>query len=337
MQENCPLLGEKPEALLLLEFDLRGPSGKRTLSDVLGSPLPSILGSPGAPLRWALGFSSRFFADHSRADLMPHGLRPLQYNGDERYRPELQESPGHLLAVAGGLWEEVLCATERLRAILSYRDCPIVAVNIGFRQGTDRDHTGFLDGTSNLQELGEKELCRCIFIQPEDDPVFGGGTYIVVRKYEEDLRMWNTLSPGVQEQLIGRQKESGVFLDGGHSWTPKAWDHTPPTAHVRRAHPRDAVLPPEEQWKDRIYRRSITYREGRGRGDISAGVLFIALVRDPHRQVVRIHNERLLPERGTRDHFLDSGYVSLKRSVCYILPSVKSGSLKESIPVSLLG
>lgn len=183
-----------------------------------------------------------------------------------------------------------------------------------------RGHSGFIDGTSNLQELNQAQFSQCVFVQPEDDQPFVGGTYLVFRKYEENLEVWNDLPDFVQEKLIGRRKHSGNFLNQSSEWTSGVWAETSPNAHIRRTHPREISVKHPDHWKERIYRRSIKFTERNAEGSLRYGLLFIALVRDPEVQFVRIHNERLLPIEGLKDYFLSSGYIKPLCTACYFLP-----------------
>jgi putative iron-dependent peroxidase len=47
----------------------------------------------------------------------------------------------------------------------------------------------------------------------EEDPVFAGGSYVIVQKYLHDLAGWGGLSTEAQERIIGRKKLSDVELD----------------------------------------------------------------------------------------------------------------------------
>jgi deferrochelatase/peroxidase EfeB len=144
---------------------------------------------------------------------------------------------------------------------------------------------------------------------------------MVFRKYEEDLEMWNDLPDSVQEFFVGRDKLTGRFLNGREMWTPSVWEKTSPCAHIRRANPREVPASHPDHWKERIYRRGLKFIEQRRDGDLTYGLLFIALVRDPEMQFARIHNERMLPTVGSKDHFLSSGYIKPLHSSCYYLPT----------------
>jgi putative iron-dependent peroxidase len=79
----------------------------------------------------------------------------------------------------------------------------------GFRYFDDRDILGFVDGTENPRGDAVREA---VLIR-EEDPVFAGGSYVIVQKYLHDLAGWEGLSTEAQERIIGRKKLSDVELD----------------------------------------------------------------------------------------------------------------------------
>jgi len=79
----------------------------------------------------------------------------------------------------------------------------------GFRYFDERDLLGFVDGTENPTGSTAAEA---VFIGGED-PVFAGGSYVIVQKYLHNLDAWNKLSTEAQEKIIGRTKVSDIELD----------------------------------------------------------------------------------------------------------------------------
>ena len=47
----------------------------------------------------------------------------------------------------------------------------------------------------------------------EEDPIFAGGSYVIVQKYLHNMDGWNALSSEDQERIIGRKKLSDIELD----------------------------------------------------------------------------------------------------------------------------
>jgi putative iron-dependent peroxidase len=78
----------------------------------------------------------------------------------------------------------------------------------GFRSFDDRDLLGFVDGTENP----EGGAARDAVLIGDEDPDFGGGSYVVVQKYLHALDSWNALSVEEQERAVGRTKLNDVEL-----------------------------------------------------------------------------------------------------------------------------
>ena len=78
----------------------------------------------------------------------------------------------------------------------------------GFRSFDERDLLGFVDGTENPED---SDAADAVLIGSED-PVFAGGSYVIVQKYLHDLAAWNALSVEEQELAIGRKKLDDVEL-----------------------------------------------------------------------------------------------------------------------------
>lgn len=121
----------------------------------------------------------------------------------------------------------------------------------GFRWVDDRDLSGFIDGTENPQ--GE-EIAEVTLI---DDGKDKGGSYVLVQRYEHDLRKWDRFSEHEQEKMIGRTKHDSVELDE---------DVRNVTSHVSR------VVIEEEGEELSIMRHSLPYGTASGKH----GLFFIA-------------------------------------------------------------
>ena len=79
----------------------------------------------------------------------------------------------------------------------------------GFKYFDERDLLGFVDGTENPVDLKAAEAT----LIGDEDPVFAGGSYVIVQKYLHDLKAWNAVPVEQQEKIIGRKKLSDVELD----------------------------------------------------------------------------------------------------------------------------
>lgn len=85
----------------------------------------------------------------------------------------------------------------------------VVDETVGFRSFDARDLLGFVDGTANPVGQGLPDAT----IVGEEDPVFAGGSYIVVQKYTHPLDRWRALTTEQQEAIIGRTKADNIELD----------------------------------------------------------------------------------------------------------------------------
>jgi porphyrinogen peroxidase len=79
----------------------------------------------------------------------------------------------------------------------------------GFRYFDERDLLGFVDGTENPTGIAAADA---VFIRDED-PLFAGGSYVIVQKYLHNLDAWNKIPIETQEKIIGRTKVSDIELD----------------------------------------------------------------------------------------------------------------------------
>src|SRR5712671_6255784 len=78
----------------------------------------------------------------------------------------------------------------------------------GFRYVDDRDLIGFVDGTESPRG---QEAVGAVLVG-EEDPIFAGGSYVIVQKYLHNMDGWNALSSEDQERIIGRKKLSDIEL-----------------------------------------------------------------------------------------------------------------------------
>ena len=162
-------------------------------------------------------------------------------------------------------------------------------------QATPRNLFGYKDGTANLKaEAGPETLAEHVWVQPGDDaaaPWMGGGTYFVARKIRMFLEVWDRQSLGDQNAFVGRTKPEGAPLTVAG---PTAKDEfaaidlaktdaegetvIPANAHVRIVHP-------SMNNGAQMLRRGYNYTDGNDSlGRLTAGLFFIAFVRDPRTQ-----------------------------------------------------
>jgi putative iron-dependent peroxidase len=153
----------------------------------------------------------------------------------------------------------------------------------GFRYFDDRDLIGFVDGTENPRGDAATEAV----VVGEEDPVFSGGSYVIVQKYLHDLDGWNRLPIEAQERIIGRTKLSDIELD----------DSIKPTS----AH--SALTTIEENGKEiKILRDNMPFGRA-GQGEF--GTYFIGYSRAPGTIEQMLQNMFIGRPPGNYDRLLD--------------------------------
>jgi deferrochelatase/peroxidase EfeB len=151
----------------------------------------------------------------------------------------------------------------------------------GPSQQTPRNLLGFKDGTRNI--VDDADFARWVWLRNQDQSWMNDGTYMVARKIQQNIEIWDTDRISDQENVFGRTKLEGAPLSG-HSefdtpnFTKKDSAGKPlisPTAHI-------ALAAHENNGGIKILRRSYNYTEGiDGVGQIDAGLLFVAFMNDP--------------------------------------------------------
>jgi putative iron-dependent peroxidase len=152
-----------------------------------------------------------------------------------------------------------------------------------FRYFDNRDLLGFVDGTENPVD---DEATSAVFIG-EEDPMFAGGTYVIVQKYLHDLAAWNALPTETQEKIVGRAKLSDVELD----------DSVKPTS----AHNALTTIV-ENGVEKKIYRANGAFGHP-GKGEF--GTYFIGYARSPRVIEQMLQNMFIGRPPGNYDRLLD--------------------------------
>jgi porphyrinogen peroxidase len=167
----------------------------------------------------------------------------------------------------------------------------------GFRYFDDRDLIGFVDGTENPSAQAAIDAA---YIGAED-PLFAGGSYVIVQKYLHDVDGWNALSTEAQERIIGRTKLSDIELD----------DAVKPTS----AH--NALTTITENGKEvKILRDNMPF------GNAAAGefgTYFIGYARSPRTTEQMLENMFIGRPPGNYDRLLD--FSVAKTGTLFFVPS----------------
>ena len=130
--------------------------------------------------------------------------------------PEIHAGSRHAVSTPGDILFHIRAARMDLcfelathfMARLAGAVSPVDEVH-GFQYFDDRDLIGFVDGTENPTN----EAAADATLIGDEEPVFAGGSYVVVQKYVHDMPAWNALSTEAQERIIGRTKLSDIELE----------------------------------------------------------------------------------------------------------------------------
>ncbi|WGL53625.1 iron uptake transporter deferrochelatase/peroxidase subunit [Nocardioides sp. BP30] len=241
-----------------------------------------------AGLTVTLGLGPGVFDDRfGLAEKKPKLLADLPTLPSDRLRPEL----------TGGDLSLQACADDPQVAYHAIRDLARLGrgtvntrwtvmgfgrASAGKGQSTPRNLMGFKDGTRNVKEPAE--IAEHVWLDGSDGEQawMRDGTYLVARKIQMNIEIWDSSDIGSQEQVFGRTKGVGAPLSGKKEFDTPDFDKVvggkpviPPTSHV-------ALAAPENNGGIRILRRGYNYTDGINElGFLDAGLLFIAYMNDP--------------------------------------------------------
>ncbi|MGK5171460.1 iron uptake transporter deferrochelatase/peroxidase subunit [Geodermatophilus sp. CPCC 205761] len=268
--------------------------------DVVPDDTGEALGLPPAGLTLTIGFGPSLFTTPDGRDRF--GLtarRPAPLVDLPRFlRDEIDP------AISGGDICIQACANDPQVAVHAVRNLTrlgqgVVRVRwaqLGFgrtsststSQETPRNLFGFKDGTANLKAEASAGLDRFVWVGHDDADWLAGGTYLVTRRIRMQLEEWDEESLRAQERTIGRRKGSGAPLGQQQEFDPTdfaAEDEGEPAiprdSHVFLAHPNQAGTA--------LLRRGYSFVDGSdARGELDAGLFFVAFQRNPETGFVRV-------------------------------------------------
>jgi deferrochelatase/peroxidase EfeB len=247
--------------------------------DPLAPPLDTgeAAGLPPARLTVTFGLGPGLFDGRfGLAGARPPVLRGLEALPGDELEPE--RSGGDLCVQACADDPQVVFHAVRNLARIGRGVAAMRWSQLGFgrtsrttaEQATPRNLMGFKDGTNNLTAEDTAALERFVWADAPD--WLRGGTYMVVRRIRMLIEVWDRASLSDQEETIGRVKGSGAPLGGRFEHDVVRPVALPVDSHVRLAHGEVKLL-----------RRGYSFTDGfdSERGQLDAGLFFIAFVRDP--------------------------------------------------------
>nr|WP_231263324.1 iron uptake transporter deferrochelatase/peroxidase subunit [Nocardioides alpinus] len=252
---------------------------------------------PASGLTLTFGFGPSLFRDaegrdrFGLADRQPEALRDLPHFPGDILDPA--RSGGDLCIQACADDPQVAVHAVRNLARLGFGTVSVRWSQLGFgrtsttstSQSTPRNLFGFKDGTANVKAEETAALDEHVWVG-DDDPRAGwlvGGSYLVARRINMTIEVWDRQPLGDQEAFVGRTKGTGAPLSGGEEMSEPDFDmpgsNDQPViatdAHVRVVHP-------DVHGGARMLRRGYNFVDGSNAlGGLDAGLFFIAYVRDP--------------------------------------------------------
>jgi deferrochelatase/peroxidase EfeB len=282
-----------------------GPVGPvEGASDAPPDDTGEAIGLPASRLTITFGFGPTLFRDAEGrdrfgiADRKPEALEPLpHFRGDI---DDPRRSGGDLCIQACADDPQVAVHAIRNLVRMGFGTTRVRWSQLGFgrtsttstSQETPRNLFGFKDGTANVKAEEAEALDQHIWVGSGDDAAAGwlaGGSYLVTRRINMTIEVWDRQSLGDQEAFVGRTKDTGAPLSGGKEFTePDFAMHgsqgpiIPVDAHVRVVHP-------DFNGGVRMLRRGYNFVDGTDDfGGLNAGLFFMAYVRDPRTHFIPV-------------------------------------------------
>jgi deferrochelatase/peroxidase EfeB len=262
------------------------------------------IGLPPAGLTITFGFGPTLFRKDGEsrfglANRQPNALQRLPHFPTDKLNP--QKSDGDLCIQACADDPQVAVHAVRNLARIAFGRASLRWSQLGFgrtsststSQATPRNLMGFKDGTMNLKAEDPAAVDEHVWVPPDADSKgrwLAGGSYLVVRRINMTIEIWDRQPLSEQERIIGRTKAEGAPLTGGSEFSQpdfalKGSDGEPlmaADAHVRMVHP-------DNNGGAKMLRRGYNFVDGSdGLGRMDAGLFFLAFVRDPRTHFIPI-------------------------------------------------
>ena len=265
------------------------------------------IGLPPAGLTITFGFGPSLFSSEGTdrfgiAARRPAALERLPHFPADNLDPD--KSDGDLCVQACADDPQVAVHAIRNLARIAFGRAALRWSQLGFgrtsststSQATPRNLMGFKDGTMNLKAEEPAEIDKHVWVPSGADrreDWLAGGSYLVARRINMTVEIWDRQPLSEQERVIGRTKAEGAPLSGGSEFSQpdfalKGRGDEPlvaADAHVRMVHP-------DNNGGVRMLRRGYNFVDGsNGLGRLDAGLFFIAFVRDPRTHFIPIQTK----------------------------------------------
>jgi deferrochelatase/peroxidase EfeB len=264
------------------------------------------IGLPAAGLTITFGFGPTLFRDQAGrdrfgiADRRPAALEPLPHFPADVLDPA--RSGGDLCVQACADDPQVAVHAIRNLARIGFGTAALRWSQLGFgrtsststSQATPRNLFGFKDGTMNLKAEESDALAEHVWVGSDDDPAGGwlaGGSYLVARRINMTIEVWDRQPLGDQERFVGRTKAEGAPLSGGTEHDQPDFDLAGKEGPIVPVDSHVAVVHPDHNNGARMLRRGYNFVDGSNAlGGLDAGLFFLAFVRDPRRDFIPVQN-----------------------------------------------
>jgi deferrochelatase/peroxidase EfeB len=271
--------------------------------DMLAPPEDTgeAVGLPASNLTVTFGFGPNLFdrPGLGLAAQKPPVLKPIPFLPGDELNPH--ESDGDICIQACADDPQVVFHAIRDLARIGRGTVSMRWSQLGFgrtsstttTQETPRNLFGMKDGTANIKAEDGAAMDKYVWVD-EGPAWMRGGSYLVSRRIEMILEVWDRSALGDQEETIGREKYTGAPLGEKSEFDPLPLEEKgldgkpviPENAHVRLASAteNDGV---------RILRRGYSFTDGvdQALGELEAGLFFIAFQRDPEKQFVALQRK----------------------------------------------
>lgn len=262
------------------------------------------IGLPASGLTITFGFGPSLFRDASGrdrfgiADRCPEALTPLPHFPADNLDPT--RSDGDLCVQACADDPQVAVHAIRNLARIGFGTVSVRWSQLGFGrtsstsvgEETPRNLFGFKDGTANVKSSETSALDEHVWVAASDSSRgawLAGGSYLVARRINMTIEVWDRQPLGDQEDFVGRTKDSGAPLSGGSELTPPDFALPGSNGPAIPADSHVAVVHPDAHGGARMLRRGYNFVDGTDDlGGLNAGLFFLAYVRDPRTHFIPI-------------------------------------------------